>query len=247
RLQHLPAPPRPSAGACRDTAGPARFRARYTRNRCCCTPRRAGGFPPRRAAPKQWDQASWQPAWEPAPPLAMTAALPECPDYFAVLLPLSRRARRRGRSSLRAATPAELPRSFSWTSTPVQSVPYAFEQLARHRLLEVELRDFPKPANPEFPRIRIGDRLDVVPSPAPRVAAIFGHIVDSVVPEANHPVASSGECAPMSRDLGSRLYRRLRISVAHRSRDMCGQFRRHRRGHRLSQSEMVAPVARFVP
>src|SRR5712692_4025915 len=96
----------------------------------------------------------------------------------------------------------------------VEMVPHELKQIAGHRLLEIELDDLAVTRHPQLVRIRIGDRLNVCPSPRHAVTAVFRNIIDAIVFQPEGPIASSGPRAMMSRDFRQRSNAWQRHAVA---------------------------------
>src|SRR5215472_17720067 len=98
----------------------------------------------------------------------------------------------------------------------IESGPKAVKQFARHRLLQIELHNFPVGRYAELPGIRMGYGLDVTPSPGAFVSGIGCCVIDSVLAKSEGSVAAAKPPSAMSRDFGERGKLRLRIAVDHR-------------------------------
>src|ERR1700676_1396423 len=129
----------------------------------------------------------------------------------------------------------------------VKMVPKELEQIARHRLLKIELDNLAIGHHPQFVWIGIRNGLNICPAPGPAVTTILCDIIDPAVLQPKCPVASTGPHAMMRRDFRDCRNAWERHAIAHRLSDARSELSRDLGRHRLTQGELKALLSRFVP
>src|SRR6266478_3788181 len=108
----------------------------------------------------------------------------------------------------------------------VEMVPNELEQIARHRLLKIELDNLAIGHHPQLVRIGIRNCLNICPPPGPAVTTILRDIIYAAVLQPKCPVASIGPHAMMSRDFRHSRNAWERDAIAHRLSDAHSELSR---------------------
>ena len=125
----------------------------------------------------------------------------------------------------------------------VKVIPDDFKQVARHRLLKVELNNLAISHHSQLVWVGIRNSLDICPSPSPAVTTVFRDVIDAAVLQPKYPVASTGPHAMMSRDFRHCRNAWERDAIAHRLSDARGELSRDLGRHRLTQCELEASLS----